>query len=175
MHHICGAKVSERVVRQFGKQSTSEHIEASNLSIGQKIKIKLFSPEIVFSEAVVKELDSEINVVNFIAKPSDNCYPGSHQVVLSISDEKTNQEHQSISFTVQVTDFAFDHVSRPLLSRLLSVALGAGSFSMFILTLFGQIDTTFGLTSGTVAGTLASAIYIRFNMLYQQQKTTGYP
>jgi hypothetical protein len=71
-------------------------------------------------------------------------------------------------FTVQVVDFAFDHVSQPLLSRSMSVALGIGSLTMFVLTLLGQIDTTFGLTSGTVAGAIAGGIYLRFFTLFQQ-------
>lgn len=169
------SKVSQVVAREFERQDVAELVRDSDLETGQRIKITLSSPSIVFSEPVIKKLDKAINTTNFIAKPDDDCHPGTHQVVLSLSDPETQIEYQSISFTVKVADFAFDHVSRPLLSNMTSIALGTGSLVMFVLTLLGRIDTTFGLTSGTVAGTLASAIYVRFLTLYQQPKITNTP
>jgi hypothetical protein len=124
---------------------------------------------------VTRKLDNGVNVINFIARPHDNCHPGTHQVLLSISDAQTNVECQSMSFSVEVRDYLFDHISRPLVSKLMSGAIGSGSLLMFTLTLLGQIDTTLGLASGTVAGTLASGIYLRFTSLYQQPKTTSIP
>lgn len=168
-------RVSRKLKKQFEEQKIAEHIHDSELETGQEVKLKLFSLGIVFSEPVSKKLDKSIIATNFIAKPNDGCHPGSHQVIFSISDVKTGFEYQSISFTVKVTDFAFDHVSRPFLSRASSFAIGAGSLAMFILTLLGKIDTTFGLTSGTVAGMLASSIYARFISLYHQQKITETP
>jgi hypothetical protein len=169
------AEVARTLAREFEKQEIAELVRDSEFETGQRIKLMLSSPGIVFSEPVTKKLDKGINTTNFTAKPDDSCHPGIHQVILSLSDTKTQFEYQSISFTVKVTDFAFDHVSRPFISNLTSIALGTGSLIMFVLTLLGQIDTKFGLTSGTVAGTLASAIYVRFLQLYQQPKITNAP
>ena len=67
-----------------------------------------------------------------------------------------------------VVDFAFDHVSRPLLSKTASVFLFIGSFIMFSLTLLEQIDKTIGLTSGTAAAVLSIIIYNNFYALFQR-------
>ena len=104
----------------------------------------------------------------FLGKPVNSCYVGEHKVVLSILDKKTNTEYQSETFSVQVVDFAFDHVSRPLISRAFAIVLGIGSFAMFMLTFLEQIDKTVGLTSGTAAGILALAIYASFYNIYQR-------
>jgi hypothetical protein len=168
-------EVLQTLVRWHKKQEIAVHTRASKVKTGQEVKLTLFGPGIAFSGPVIKKLDNSIISTNFTAKPDDRCYPGNHKVILSISDVKTPLEYQSIIFTVKVTDFAFDHISRPLLSSITSVVLGAGSLIMFILTLLGQIDTTFGLASGTVAGTLASAIYVRFLSFYQQPKITNTP
>lgn len=169
------AQVALTLAREFQKQEIAELVRDSEFKTGQEIEIMLSSPGIVFSGPVKKKLDKDIIITNFSAKPDDGCHPGIHQVVLSLSDPKTQFEYQSISFTVKVTDFAFDHISRPFISNLTSIALGTGSVIMFVLTLLGQIDTTFGLTSGTVAGTMASAIYVRFLQLYQRPKITNTP
>jgi hypothetical protein len=164
-----------KTLKEFGKQEISEHIHGSELSVGQEINLDFISSEITFSKSVIRKLDSDLNQTNFFAKPNDDCYPGIHQVILRITDSKSNIEYKSINFNIEVTDFVFDHVSRPLLSNLTSIALGTGSLIIFTLTLLGTIDTTFGLTSGTVAGTLASAIYARFFSLYQQPKIISTP
>lgn len=165
-------KVVHAVGLAFKGQDPAEHIQDSELKMGQVIQLRLSSPEIIFSEPVTKKLDKNVNTTNFTAKPNDGCYPGIHTVVLSISDVDTGLEYQSISFTVKVVDFAFDHISRPLLSKVFSIATGAGSLAMFVLTLLGKIDTTLGLASGTTVGILASGIHGRFLSLYQQPKVT---
>jgi hypothetical protein len=168
-------RVTRTLTNQFNKDKITEHIHNSDLGTGTNLTLKLSSPEIIFSDSVSKRLDKGILSTNFIAKPKDSCHPGTHQVILTICDSKTNLEYQSIVFSVQITDFVFDHVSRPFLSNTTSALLGIGSLFMFILTLIGQIDTTFGLTSGTIAGALASAVYVRFFSLYQHNKITTVP
>jgi uncharacterized protein YjbI with pentapeptide repeats len=168
-------KVLRTLKRDFNKHEIVEYIEDSELEKGPVVRLKLFCSGITFSDFVDKKLDNNINSTKFTAKPDDNCRPGIHQVTLAISDAKTKDEYQKISFKVKVTDFAFDHVSRPFLSKTLSFAIGAGSLTVFILTLLGQIDTTLGLASGTVASMIASGIYARFLSSYQQPKIANTP
>jgi hypothetical protein len=168
-------RVFRTVDQKFKNIKAVEHIQNTELQAEQELTFKLFSPEITFSEPVVKKLSNSNQSINFTAKPKDSCYPGNHQAIFSICDNKTNLEFQSISFTVQITDFVFDHVSRPLFTNGVSIFLGIGSLAMFTLTLLGQIDSTFGLASGTVAGSLASAVYMRFVSLYQRIKVTHTP
>ena len=169
------SKVSRTLAREFGKQEIAELVRDSELETGQRIQIRLSSPDIVFSDPIIKKLDKAVNITNFIAKPTDDCEPGVHQVVLSLSDAETRVEYWSISFTVKVTDFAFDHVSRPFLSKATSAVLGLGSLTMFLLTGLEQVDKTFGLTAGTAAAVLTSTILIRWWSLFQQPKVTHTP
>jgi uncharacterized membrane protein YciS (DUF1049 family) len=159
--------VKTKIKKIIGEKYT-ERVYDTELKLGQVVKIKLFSPDIIFPEPIAKKLDSSINSMTFLGKPLETCLPGEHKVVLSILDNKTGIEFQSETFSVKVIDFAFDHVSRPLLSKVSTVVLGVGSFAMFILTLLEQIDKTIGLTSGTAAGILAAVIYANFYNLYQR-------
>lgn len=168
-------EVLKRINAQFKGKEIAEISEDSDLEQGQKVRLHLSSPDIVFSDDVIKKLDRDINATHFIAKPKDDCHPGEHQVVLSITDNDSKVELESYTFTVTVTDFVFDHVSRPLLSKASSAVLGVGSLAMFLLTLMGEIDTTFGLTSGTVAGALASAVILQFSRFYQRPATVHMP
>jgi serine/threonine protein kinase len=149
-------------------QETSEYILSSSVKLQQKIKIKLFSPAFDFPESVTKLIDNPINKIIFLGMPKDNCVPGFHKVLISILDANTDQEFESFAISVRVVDFAFDHISRPMLSRVSAVVLGIGSFVMFILTSLEQIDKTVGLTSGTAAGVFALGIYAGFYNLYQR-------
>jgi len=165
----------ENIRREFKKQRALTYTRKSDLSREKNYRLTLFSPEITFSQPVIKKLDQSVNVAHFLAKPNDSCHPGLHHVILSISDSETNSEYESISFSVQVTDFAFDHVSRPMLSGIMSIALGVGSLTMFTLSLLEQIDKTFGLAAGAASITLVGVIYMRFQSLYQTPKITNTP
>lgn len=155
-------------IRALIGENIGEHVFDTELKFGQLVKIKLYSPDIDFPEPITKKLNSSLNSMTFLGKPLDTCQPGEHKVVLSIQDTKTDIEYQSETFSVKVVDFAFDHVSRPLLSKVSAVILGIGSFAVFLLTFLEQIDKTVGLTSGTAAGVLALAVYAGFYHLYQR-------
>ncbi len=159
------SKVKKRNLDIAG-QDHIEHTYDTKNKVGQSIKIKLFSTDIVFPEPVVKKLNSSVNSLTFLGKPLDTCYPREHKIVLSILDNTTGIEYQSETFSVKVVDFAFDHISRPLLSKASTAILGVASFSMFVLTFLEQIDKTVGLTSGTATGVLAMGLYASFYNLY---------
>jgi hypothetical protein len=133
------------------------------------VEIELYSPDIEFSTPVVKKLDQPINKVVFTGKPKDNCHTQKkHTVLLSIRDEETGYELESMSFDVQIVDYAFDHVSRPLLSNIAAGFSGFGAVVLFVLTLLEQIDMTFGLASGVAASAVATAVYARYSYLFRQ-------
>jgi hypothetical protein len=160
--------VTRNIKSEFKDQKTSEHMQLSSIKTGQRLKVKFFSPVIDFPDPVLKMIDQPVNKVILLGIPKDNCETGFHKISISISDADKGQELESFTITVQVVDFAFDHVSRPLLSRISAVVLGVGSFAMFILTFLEQIDKAVGLTSGTAAGVLAAVVYANFYNLYQR-------
>lgn len=168
-------KVTQKIHSEFGERKSEEIISESELSKDDVIIIKFYCPSIEFSDAVTKKLTHNLNSISFVGKPKDDCYPGSHQATMSITDANNGNEYQSITFQVKIVDYAFGCVPRPLLSNVMTVILGIGSLSMFILTLLGQIDTTFGLTSGTTAGAIATAIYFRFLSIYQRASFKNQP
>ena len=162
------AKVRSNIKAEFKDQEIDEHLSTSTLKIGDTVQVKLFHPDFDFSDIVTKKIDGQLSKITFLGKPKDNCEPGLRKILVSISNAETEQEIDSFTLTVRVVDFAFDHISLPLLSRVSTVVLGVGSFAMFILTFLEQIDTTVGLTSGTAAGALAAVVYANFYNLYQR-------
>lgn len=161
-------KVKSNIMAEFQDQETSQYIRKSELSKGDKIRVKLFHPDFLFSDAVTKSIDNSINKIVVLGKPKDNCEPGFHKILVSISDVESEQELESFTFTTNVVDLVFGKISRPLLSKFSAVVLGTGSFTMFALALLEQIDKTVGLTSGTAAGVLTIAISANFYNLYQR-------
>lgn len=152
-------------------QNSLEHNYETKVGFGYQVKVKCYSPDIAFPDPISKKLESSINTIVFLAKPTDKCEPGEHKVTVSILDHESGLEHQSEIISVRVADFAFDHISYPLLSRVASIILGLGSFTMFVLTLLEQIDKTIGLTAGTSAGLSAVFIYVVFYAAFQRIKS----
>ena len=168
-------KVAAQIKAEFGKQKSTEHDYPSQLRRGDVVDVKLFCPAIDFSDPVVKKLDRSSNLISFLGMPKQACHPGKHHVMLVICDHETGYERQSESFPIQIVDFAFDHVSRPLLANWSTAILSFGSLLMYILTLVGRIDTALGLTSGTTAAALAGAVYARFALLYKSVSIANRP
>jgi hypothetical protein len=161
-------KVLKTVKAEFKDKEINNKTVHSFVRLGQKIKIRLFHPFIIFSEPNPILINYSINKIKVLGTPNDNCESGLHEVLVSISDFETGLEIETLAIKVRVADYAFDHVPRPLLSSISAVVLGVGSFAMFILTFLEQIDKTVGLTSGTAAGVFAIGIYASFYNLYQR-------
>ncbi len=138
-------QVIRNIKSDFQEQKINEQLQASSIKFGQKIKIRFYSPAFFFPDFVTKVIDNPINNRTFLGMPKDHCEPGLHKILVSIFDANTEQEIESPTISAKVVDFAFDHVSHPLLSRISAIVLGIGSFAMFILTSLEQIDKTIGL------------------------------
>jgi len=169
------SQATETIAKEFRAQKVAEHAWDIELEKGLKARIKLSSPVLSFSDPVVKQIKNGLTIARFTAIPNNDCQPGTHYAILSVTDAETQFEYESLSFAVQISDFAFDHVSRPLLSKAMSAVLGLGSLTMFILTALEQVDKTFGLTAGTAAAILTSTILVRLWSLFQQPKVTHTP
>ena len=167
----------ERSKPTFDKHTFDKHreyVSNTNLTQGNKVIIKLESPDIEFSpEKVSKFLEEKVNTISFSGKPKDACQPGYHIIIVSISDQSTGQEYLSRSFQVKVVDFAFDHVSRPVISTMTSTVLAISSVTTFILTLLGKIDQTLGLASGATAAAVGTIIYSRFLMFFRRTRPSN--
>jgi hypothetical protein len=155
---------------QIRRTQMNEKIRPSSLIRGQTVSINLTCPRVNFSSGpFTKTLEQPLISVTFNGSPDDNCSIGRQQVTLVISNKKTGEESDFVSFSIKVVDFAFDHISRPFLYHISSAAFGIGSLIMFSLSLLGQIDTVLGLASGTAA--VAAAGYIYRNFIEQYKRT----
>ncbi|MCS7010735.1 MAG: hypothetical protein N2049_00365 [Anaerolineales bacterium] len=164
-----GIELAKSAAGELGKKLSADGWEGLK-KLAEKIQKKASDP-------VVKQVgdDDVVVAARFTTIPNDNCYPGIHYGVLSIVDTATQVEIVSLSFSVRVEDFAFDHVSRPLFSKITSVALGFGSLVMFILSALEQIDKTLGMASGTAFAFLASAVLLRLWNMFHRPTITHAP
>jgi hypothetical protein len=150
------------------KYGLSENIFDTSLFIGQKIKVELSSIDIEFSKLPSYQvLNDSSNVFSFHGKPKDSCQIGNQWCTLTITDDGGNLL-QSNNFPVNVIDFAFDHVSRPQLSRVVTAAGYIGSILLFVLTILEKFDTTLGLTSGTTAVIVSTVILGNYHLNYRK-------
>lgn len=155
---------------KYKKFKLNESIFETPLSSGLVVKIALSCPVVEFSAPVIKKLDKDVISTSFTAKPLDECYSGKHTAIISITDKVSEIEYVSINFEIEVVDFAFDHISRPLIANIISIILGIGSLLSFLLAIVGKLDTTFGLTAGTTAGIIAASIQAISWNLYNRSR-----
>jgi hypothetical protein len=135
------------------------------------VVIEMHSPRMkVYPSSVTGRLSSQIASTEFIIQPNDDCEYGFQHILITVSDEKTKQQYLSESFPVKVMDFAFDHVSRPLLARVSSIALGISSVAAFILTLLEQVDTAFGWSAGVAAAIVALGTQMVVHRLFRSPR-----
>jgi hypothetical protein len=161
-------KLESIVKKEIPNANVTEYTGDTNLITGSFVVIELLSQDIEFTKAVTKRLTDGINDISFTGKPKDTAFVGEHRIKLSVTDKETSHEYVSMIFKVKIVDFAFDHISRPFLSKLTSLILGLASIITYALTFTGKIDGAFGLASGTTAAIIATFVYGRFNLLFQQ-------
>lgn len=162
----------KRIRTVFGDSDIKETTAESTVLEGQAIDIALSSSALEFSPLVRKVFRGQILHTLFWGAAKDVCRPGSHRGLLSIRETATGHELDSLPFTIEVVDYAFDHVSRPFLGRIASLTAGLGAFASFVLTFFEKIDKGFGLASGTAASGLAIFLMLHVSRLYRSPVVT---
>ena len=154
--------VRRRIARRVG-DDREEHLFDSRLPFETDVIIGLQCPTITFSDPVIKRVDSNNIWAEFTARPDDTCEHGEQQVRLTIdAADQSKRNYLAVTFPVVVTDFVFDHVPQPTLSKISAAIAAIGSGTLFCLTYLGQLDQTFGIASGTSAAVVSTVIYARF-------------
>ena len=165
------------IIKQLQQLESSELVENRYPSVlipGQTVIIELSSPAISFSAQILKKLRGEsVNRVTFTAQPNNECTPGRQAAVLSIRDSKTNEEYESMPFFFIIDDFAFDHVSKPILSYVSSGVTGIGSLALFTLSFLEKLDATLGIPVGSVGMALALLFGVCPTFLYKRQRNVS--
>ena len=82
--------------------------------------------------------------------------------------ETPGVELVSLVFSMTVVDYAFDHVSRPAIGRIVAICTALCSLVIWILTILGRINDALGLPSGTVG--LAISAFLLRNLFHTYQR-----
>ncbi|MFM8320703.1 MAG: Hsp70 family protein [Chloroflexota bacterium] len=169
------ARVKTRLKKQLkevGKapEAYETRTQTTQVAAGETVQVKIDCPGIEFSSPTTVRVNDEITQLIFLARPTDGCQVGSHMAKLAVCRAGSGVELFASVFEIRVVDFVIDHISRPLALKSVSVISGLGAAVMYLLTLFGQIDTTIGLASGTTIGVFSLAVYTQFNLWFQQMR-----
>lgn len=169
-------KMVEKKIEQERKdRELQEHVGETELTAGLSVVVALGSSPVEFwPEKVVKGLKEKINAFEFTGTPKDDCVPGEHPIRLSITDEKTGHEYdyEPRTFNVEIVDFAFDGVSRPLLLKVFSgLSFLVGTITG-ALTFLGQVDKVLGWPAGTAflvgGGLLGQRFWSRYRRVTEE-------
>ena len=161
--HIYPDEAAERAARQiqnFVKEYDLTEIRAESAHfIGEQISVEPKCPVICFmpNEATLK-IEPRICKIHFTGIALESCVPQKHVGILHIKNAKTGDNLESLDFRIEIVDYAFDHVSRPLISWVSSGTLALAATASFTLTFLQEIDKTFGMTAGTGAAGLTAII-----------------
>jgi hypothetical protein len=136
-------------------------------STSMTVQVKLSSPVMVFSPPVVRTISVHGSDIDFTGEPIDSVSPGKHTGLLSISDEKGEVQFMTLAFNMTIFDYAFDHMSRPIVGRATGVVLGLISLSFFVLGLLTQTARITETVSGAFGTLLAGFIFARINSQYR--------
>ncbi|MGF1459035.1 MAG: pentapeptide repeat-containing protein, partial [Leptolyngbyaceae cyanobacterium] len=170
------AEIAEKIKSQMGQVDFKllEKLYESQVRVGTHVIVRPFCPGIAFQpEEIRKFLYKPINLTNINMKPVDECLHGRHEAVLTIVDVKTGDEFESIPFTLMVDDYAFDHVSRPLVSYISAAGGTLSSIALFVLTFLQQIDVALGMTAGSAAMIFAAFYGVRPSITYTRSVTNS--
>ena len=148
----------------------------SPIELGMTVVVSIECPGIQFSKPVTLLIENKVNTASFIAKPDDSCEAGKQIGKIAVISESSGIEIMSLDCEFQVVDYIVDHISRPFVYKLAAAFSGLGAFTMFMLTLFGQVDTTVGLASGTTIGMVCLITSLQYANLFQRlQNVSGKP
>lgn len=156
-----------------GIKIQNEIFKVPKLDLGNKLQVKLSSPDIDFSDEKTFSFNEIPFSLIFLGKPKESCRPDKHLILLTVSQDGV--EILSETCQVKIVDYVFDHISRPFLAQVGSVVIGISSLITYLLTLLEKADTAFGLTAGTAGLFIAGYIYSGFYLQYLQIKNKKIP
>lgn len=169
--------VEEKIEQERKERDLQEHVGETELTAGLSVVVALASNALEFQpEKIVKRLKEKINAFEFSGTPKNDCVPGQHPVRLSITDEETSHEYdyEPRTFDVAIVDFAFDHVSRPLLLKAFSGLSFLTAVIMGTLTFLGQVDKALGWPAGTAfvfgGGFLGQRFWSQYRRVTEEQR-----
>jgi len=125
-----------------------------------RVLLELSSPamEFVAPNPVCKDISMIGAETTILGRPKEGTRPGTHDGVLRIRDPDTHGEHLAIPFQMNIVDYSFDHVSRPLIMRATAVAIGIMTLIIVGFGLVTQRSMVIEIIVGALGTTLTAAI-----------------
>lgn len=139
------------------------------LTLGKSAVVSLSSPSIQFSQPVMQTFEHWQHAIAFTALPNQDCQPGKQSVTLTLHDSQSEQEYDSVPFTLVVDDYAFDRIPKPTLARAASMAAGFGAVALFGLAYFQLVGAALAIPVGCAAIAFAAYCGFRLAVLYGQR------
>ena len=152
------AGAEERSLRREVESQKGARARSSRLDLllerGQTVELGFDAPDFEVSAPKRVTAAPGPQRVRFQVKPNEACPLGPQVVFLTVKDVETGRDIGDAQLEFDVTDYVFDHVSRPALSVTMTVVLNIGALAGWGLGLAEQVDATLGLAGGTAAGAL---------------------
>jgi hypothetical protein len=135
-----------------------------------QVLLELSSPAMEFAapnpvRKVVSKAGAETVVLGC---PKEGIRPGLHDGKLRVYDPDTEQEHLAFAFEMNIVDYSFDHVSRPLVLRAVAVAVGLATLFVVGFGLVTQIGLVVEIVVGALGTVLTVAIIAWMNRQFRQ-------
>jgi len=165
LHHPNAFKKTKRIL-DLDFKSTSKRTAGYKLCKDQtdlqeqtRVQIELVSQAIDFSSPVTLELSGSTCCARFVARPREDSLVLNQTIKVLIRETESGGERYSGFIQMKITDYVFDHISRPVFSRCMSAILAVGSLITFFLTNWGKLSHAFGLTTSATAFVLGSGLF----------------
>jgi hypothetical protein len=165
-------EASAQKIRRSGfpkAEPTTTVTESADIQEGMTVEMLLSSQSIGFDQAWVKKrIGKNVTVVWLNGSPNDNVNAGTHEGILRIRETTEQLELVSLPFSVEISDYAFDHLSRLVVGKLAASITGLGSLAIWVLTAMGHLDKALGWTSGSVALAVAGLLLRHLSVSYKR-------
>lgn len=168
-HHAAAA----RARNIFGDASPEQVPADIRLRPGTIVQISLSSPAMRFSGPVRKPIPAAGCDTSFTGKPSAAALPGAHSALLTISDESGSNELLSVPFQIRIVDYAFDHVSRPMIGRVAAGLAGVASAAVLILALITKTDLVLKAGAGAMGLAMSAFVFTSISNRYGRPAQTA--
>lgn len=158
------SRVSEQEQARLEAQQGKPGLEP-----GMQVAVSLSSSAIRFSPEKMIQLRNNLNVVSFNALPELEFSQGWQVGLVSIRASETQFEYESVPFACRIDDYAFGHISKPLVSYVTSSIMVLIAIVLGSLTYIGKIDKAMGVAAGVGITAGAAFVGVRTTWLYQQK------
>jgi hypothetical protein len=163
-------QAAQRLAQLFGDTEALNVTAEGKFQPGWDVEVELSSAAAEFSAAKRVTVSDTGFDLAFWCRPRDSAAPGNHGGILTVQHSGTSTELLSMPFALNIVPYGIAKVSRPLLRRIITVALVLGSTATLGYSLVKQTNEAMGVLTGLLGGALSGIIETRTAALYTRAK-----